>query len=199
MSKEEVLKEAITTGELLRITYDGGRQPGAERDISPISVKDGKVRARCYSSNAVKLFVVDKITILGSSSGDGQEWTPGVVKKPDWNSISEIVEAHREEWEAAGWHIVTAEDHIDLHMYGKHKKLLKYPTVSIHYHPTTTRHYFDWLGDGGEVSEVVENKTPWTVTAKNFSGSSFKYFEKAANRFIERSRQITPNPPPPTK
>lgn len=74
MSKESVLQEAITTGEVLRIRYEGGSQPGAERDISPISLKEGKVRARCYSSNAVKLFVIDKITILDQRISSNNDW-----------------------------------------------------------------------------------------------------------------------------
>jgi hypothetical protein len=51
---ETVLQEAIETGEIITIIYKGGSKTGAKRDISPISIKNGKVRARCHSSNAVK-------------------------------------------------------------------------------------------------------------------------------------------------
>ena len=53
MDMEQKLKEAIEDGEVLRVKYAGGSQPGAQREIAPISVKVGKVRARYYTSKAV--------------------------------------------------------------------------------------------------------------------------------------------------
>ena len=82
MTVEDRLHAAIEDGEVLRITYAGGSQPGAERDIAPISIKDGKVRARCYSSNAVKMFVIDKVSLVGASSSTSENWTPGKAVSP---------------------------------------------------------------------------------------------------------------------
>lgn len=196
MDIEKRLMEAIEDGEVLRVTYAGGSQPGAERDIAPISVKDGKVRARCYSSGAVKLFVVNKITILSSAHSEGQAWKPGQVKALDWNTLAEVVEAHREEWQAVGWRVISDEEHIGLHTYGK-RKLLKYPTVALLYDPVVHEVYMDL--DGDFVEPDRERERPWVVSAPGFNKATFKNFSKAANRFIEWSRQVTPNPRPPTK
>ncbi|MCD1631376.1 WYL domain-containing protein [Marinobacter shengliensis] len=57
------LEEAIETGEVLTIVYNGGSQPGATRKISPIKIEGAKVRARCFSTNAVKLFNLEKVVI----------------------------------------------------------------------------------------------------------------------------------------
>jgi predicted DNA-binding transcriptional regulator YafY len=65
MNIEASLKEAIETGEVLKVRYHGGSQPGALREIAPISVNGDKVRARCYSSDAVKTFVIGKVEIVG--------------------------------------------------------------------------------------------------------------------------------------
>ncbi|HCP19593.1 hypothetical protein [Spongiibacter sp.] len=195
MTVEDRLHAAIEDGEVLRITYAGGSQPGAERDIAPISIKDGKVRARCYSSNAVKMFVIDKVSLVGASSSTSENWTPGKAVSPQYRTTDDIVESMKNEWVSAGWHIEKSSEHVGLHMYGKHKKLLKYPTVSIYYDPEINELHMD-LG-GNFVQPDRKREKPWVVSAKDMSTVAYKHFDKAAEKFIERTRQITPNPTPP--
>lgn len=195
MTVEERLNAAIEDGEVLRITYAGGSQPGAERDIAPISIKNGKVRARCYSSNAVKIFVIGKISMTGLSNKAPENWTPGKEATPQYQTIDDIVDAMKEEWVAAGWHLEKSSEHVGLHMYGKHKKLLKYPTVSISYDPEIHEMHMDL--DGNFVKPDRKREKPWVVSAKDMNTIAYKHFDKAAEKFIERARQITPNPTPP--
>lgn len=64
MANEKRLQEAIDDGEELKVIYQGGSQPGSLREIAPISLKNGKVSARCFTSNAVKSFLLEKISIV---------------------------------------------------------------------------------------------------------------------------------------
>lgn len=73
------LESAIGTGELVSIVYHGGSQPGAFREITPLQIEDGKVRARCYTSNAVKTFALDKIELRGpipTPNDEAKAWNP---------------------------------------------------------------------------------------------------------------------------
>lgn len=49
MILDDLLK-AIQSGDTLQVRYFGGSSPGGKRELQPISVKDGKVRALCTSS-----------------------------------------------------------------------------------------------------------------------------------------------------
>lgn len=68
MSSEVALKEAVETGEILKIRYHGGSQPGRLfREIAPISVNSDKVRA----SGTVKTFLISKVEIIFQSANIG--------------------------------------------------------------------------------------------------------------------------------
>jgi hypothetical protein len=60
----EALENAIDSSATLRVRYFGGSSPGGEREIQPISVKDGKVRARCLLSGETKTFIVEKMELV---------------------------------------------------------------------------------------------------------------------------------------
>ena len=64
MTTEERLVVIINEEESLDIVYRGGSQPGTVRKIAPTSIKDGKVRAFCYASDAMKLFAVENISVV---------------------------------------------------------------------------------------------------------------------------------------
>ena len=59
----DALLEAIENGKPLRVRYFGGSSPGAERELQPLAVNDGKVRARCIPSGETKTFVVEKMEL----------------------------------------------------------------------------------------------------------------------------------------
>ncbi|MDA6709672.1 hypothetical protein OSL02_25410, partial [Escherichia coli] len=58
-----ILLDAIENKKSLTVIYLGGSQPGTLRDISPISISEDKLRARCHSTNAVKFFNIGKIQL----------------------------------------------------------------------------------------------------------------------------------------
>ena len=64
---EHVLVDAIENKQSLTVVYLGGSQPGTLRNISPISINGDKLRARCHSSGAVKVFNLGKIQLPSDS------------------------------------------------------------------------------------------------------------------------------------
>ena len=50
------VKQAIHSGETVRVRYFGGSMPGAERLIKPIVVSGESVRAHCLQSGETKVF-----------------------------------------------------------------------------------------------------------------------------------------------
>ncbi len=63
-AKADRFEEAIETGEILRVRYDGGTQPGSIRDIRPLSVSGEKLRAYDETSARPKLFYLEKIDVV---------------------------------------------------------------------------------------------------------------------------------------
>lgn len=61
---EDPIRRAIQYGEVLRIRYHGGSQPGTIREIAPTSLKNGLMRATCVLSNSPKNFRIEKVEIL---------------------------------------------------------------------------------------------------------------------------------------
>ena len=55
---------AMETGELVTIKYHGGSSPGTVREIMPVKIENDRVRARCYTSDAVKSFMFNKIELI---------------------------------------------------------------------------------------------------------------------------------------
>jgi hypothetical protein len=91
----ERLQQAIGTGELIGIVYHGGSRPGAFREIAPLQIDADKVRARCYTSNAVKVFSLGKIELRGAvpTQDDFQHaWRDSALEQPPYTTIAEIHE-----------------------------------------------------------------------------------------------------------
>ena len=128
------ITEATETAEVLDIIYHGGSQPGKTRKIAPISVKNGKVRARCYSSNAVKTFNLEKIELVtGSAEAQTPGWNPNFIDQPKYEVLSQLHDAESQNLVELGWHIQIEEDHLTLHRKFKNGKPLKGADVELYY------------------------------------------------------------------
>jgi len=67
------LHATIGTGEIVKIRYNGGSQPGTIREIVPKELKDGYLqkyeylRAYCYATSAIKIFKTELIELCDPS------------------------------------------------------------------------------------------------------------------------------------
>lgn len=181
-----ILQEAISTGELLTIIYNGGSQPGSTRMISPIKIiEDNKIRARCYTSNKVKTFIIEKIEITENNSGN-TSYIEG--KKPvEPKTIREAFKPHVSKLETLGWYVKFEENYIGLYRYFKNGKLRKTSDVSCIYSEFITD-YIDV--DADEELKYHEEKSarPYYVKSFEHDGRSYKYLSKAVTLFLEYAK-----------
>lgn len=201
---KDQLKEAIKTGEILKIRYFGGSTPGSERAISPVSIIDDKVRARCIETGAVKTFSISKmeLAIFGEPSKLSlkQSFSP-----PELPNISEITDYISESLEALGWIVQSTDTSLTLHTAFKNGKVKKTPVASLNFEefdyvfpePDINAPGFDWGDfipddDDLENAEKVKRERPWVVRAKDKNTATYGYSNKAMIRFMEWADELSP-------
>jgi len=212
VSAEDRLREAIKYGEILKVIYHGGSQPGTLREIAPISIKNGKVSARCYTSNAVKSFALEKIVIVeGEAQPHAAEWQPRLVKPEQYGSISELLENQKELLVQLGWHIEHDNNHLSLHRKSKTGKPLKGPDISLYYSDVSLDYEESTFtiglvtdmdsislvaGMDGEPREenMRKRRSHWTVRGKNqdMKTKIYSHLDKAAEVFMEWAKLLAP-------
>ncbi|MEA1988222.1 MAG: hypothetical protein U9N57_03290 [Pseudomonadota bacterium] len=186
---EQILISASETGEIINIKYHGGSQPGSTRQISPISVKNDDVRARCLATNRVKVFKLSKIE-LEQSSDLIKTYVPG-KKAPEPNSIKEALESHKEFLSGLGWVLIIDNEEAGVFRTFKNGKLRKTPDVYIQYHEFTYD-YTDWDEDGNEVEYTKPSVRPWYVRSNPANqGTSFKKLSSAIEKFLLFSKKAS--------
>ena len=191
-----VLAESIETGELLTIKYHGGSSAGAAREIMPIQIQGDKVRARCYTSGAVKTFSIAKIELASKTIDqikldevwDGRPTNEQPQLLIPKNS-KEICADHREALIESGWHIIEQDDADQFGLYLHRKKKvgtgwLKSASASLSFEKYSWDYTVDLNG-----ATVRENRQPrvrpWCVRGKK-STKTFKDYSKAASAFLEQ-------------
>jgi hypothetical protein len=65
---EDILREAIRTKNIIKISYNGGSQPGAIRKILPIKIDGEYLELQCLSSKKQERFPLDKIYYAGKQA-----------------------------------------------------------------------------------------------------------------------------------
>lgn len=192
MDAAERLIDAIRDGEVLKVIYHGGSAPGSVREIAPIQVIGGKVRARCYRSNAVKLFAVSRIEILeGDAENVPSAWELKIEQGPKHLSMQDFALRNRNAWEHIGWHVECEETQLSLHRVRKNGKPLKGADVSLNYEEYISDIV---MGLDGEFREenVRKRVRPWVVRGKNRETKTFGDFERAVEVFDHQARELAP-------
>lgn len=77
---EAILMKAIESGEVVRIRYHGGTQPGTIREIVPRNFKGKYLYATCVISDSFKSFLIEKIEIVPNEDSFAVNYEPD--KKP---------------------------------------------------------------------------------------------------------------------
>lgn len=193
MSTEARLLQAIQTGEVLKVAYHGGSNPGAVREIAPIEISGDKVSARCYTSNAVKTFVIARIVVLeGHLAPHAPNWFPQPESEPTYFTLTGFFESNRGVWQFLGWHTELQETQLTLHRTFKSGKPLKTSDVSLNYEEYASDFV---VGLDGELREenVRNRPRPWVVRAKKMDTGTFSALDKAAEIFLQHARSLAPN------
>lgn len=193
MDIEARLRQAIAAGEVLKITYQGGSQPGSAREIAPMGIHGNKVMARCFTSNAIKQFNLEKITILeGNTEALTENWRADALAVARYNSLETFLEESKTELVDLGWHVEHTDASVSLHRRRKNGTPLKGYDVWILYEEYA---YDSVLGLDGQVHKenLRKRQRPWTVRGKDQETKSFGALDKAAELFMEWAKSLSPN------
>ncbi len=194
MATLEKLQEAIESAETLKIKYNGGSHPGSVREIAPISISKDKVRARCYSSGAVKLFFINKIELCTSSEAASEsEWNPTRAISPRYKSLVDLLEKNMAELSDLGWHVVYGKNSISIHSHTKKGNLKLSSAIDLYYEGYT----YDLVMDFDSEKEVQKNfrerQRPWILRSDKFNTTTYGNLDKAVEEFMKRARSLSPN------
>jgi hypothetical protein len=195
MDTIKILSDAIATGEIIAIQYQGGSKPGAIREIAPLSVTGNNVRARCYESDAVKMFDIKKIVvlpriILETDEGQWRNVAPSLYLT--FKDIGELLVSVDKELKLLGWVVHSDRNKIELFSKFANGNIRKQPTVQLNYEEFK----FDMVTqEDGSIKEENHHLAlrPWTVRSRGLSTNTFKHFNKAADLFISQARKLSPN------
>lgn len=193
MDIEARLREAIAAGEVLKIIYQGGSQPGAAREIAPMGIHGNKVMARCFTSNAIKEFNLEKIKILdGDTETQTETWRVGASAVERYNSLETFLEESKSLLVDLGWHVEHTDASVSLHRRKKNGTPLKGYDVWILYEEYA---YDSVLGLDGQVHKenLRKRQRPWTVRGRDQETKSFGALDKAVELFMGWAKSLSPN------
>lgn len=192
----ERLTEAIRTGEVLRIAYHGGSQPGAAREITPLAVTEDVVTAEDLATRQRRTFKLERIELLAPDAPVA-DYDPNAAPPPeDTRTVAEVVAAHRGELEGLGWHVDLGQDQIGLARFFKNGKPRKTPEVGLTFSPLTVDMFDDFDGRGLQTVERP-SKRPYAVFSPGLSTTrTFTAIGRAAALFWEEARRHAPGEAP---
>jgi len=188
METKDILEEAILTGELLTIVYQGGSQPGSYRKISPMNIEGDKVRAHCYTSNRIKLFSIDKITIAKNLKGKASYVDNKNVKEPE--NLSAAIQPFIKELTSLGWHVKFDNETAGLYRFFKNGKMRETPDIYLLYEEFDNS-YIDFGKYGSEVNKKEMRSRPWYVRSNvaKENARTFKSLRHAMEQFVIYARE----------
>lgn len=187
---QDILLEAIETGEILSVAYHGGSKPGARRQIAPIRIEQNTVVARCYRSGQVKSFKIKRIQVFDNDIPISN-WDPtdSAPLPPTYRNLSEVFQRHEHELLSMGWHITHDENRISLFRRFNNGKLLKHPEVRIEYLETIEDGYFD--EELNYHSEIKQRSRPWVISLRR-GGTAFGRLDRGVLRFMQEANKHAP-------
>ncbi|WP_269685485.1 hypothetical protein [Flavobacterium lacustre] len=191
METLNILLEAINTGEVLDIKYNGGSQPGALREIAPISISNGKVSARCLTSNSTKTFDINKIEISKNFNSENEVWKKDYIKTFKYQNLDDFFNAEFNELLKLGWHIEhTKEKTLSLHKIYKNGKIMKRKEVSLEFE----KFAYDFVVNPETAEITCENERvrerPWIVRAEKHKTNTYANFDKALEIFLNYAEKL---------
>jgi predicted DNA-binding transcriptional regulator YafY len=193
MENLNILLEAIDTGEILDIKYNGGSQPGALREIAPISVLNDKVSARCLTSSSTKTFYINKIEICKTFDGKDVVWKKDYVKILvfKYKNLDDFFNIEFNELLKLGWHIEYSKEKIlSFHKIYKNGKIMKRKEVSLEYE----KFAYDFFVNPETAEITCENERvrerPWIVRAVKHKTKTYGNFDKAVENFLNYAEKL---------
>lgn len=175
-----LLMSAAKTGEVLTIVYNGGSQPGSQRQIAPISFSGNKVWARCFPQNAVKSLSLHKIA-LPNDNEPLKQYDPDFKPTQVYENLTAFFSVEQQKLTDIGWHVAheiepdSKNERVAVYVKLKKGGIRKNPTWALIYKPNR-------VNDDGE---RVERMRKWLVIERNKNITAFMKLDSAAEKFLK--------------
>lgn len=188
MEAEKIIQQAIDNKEKISVIYHGGSMSGHPRELGPISIKGNKLRAKCYKSDALKTFVIDKIQIITDDGELTEQKTVPVKRALSFSpelTLTDVAAAIRPHFKDQEWLTNFNESEQALLIYPRFKngKPKKLPDFALYYEEYRTE--FILNNDTGDLDEVtIKRVKPWIVKCKGKAVTSFGYLNTAIEKFL---------------
>jgi hypothetical protein len=190
-SIRDTLVEACDNGEVIRIVYHGGSQPGTVRDISIITICGLDVRARDLAVGTTKNFNLAKIE-LADPSTTAPHYNPN--HPPDvepTGTIREVFDEMAGVLKSLGWHVEISDDAISLCRYFKNGRPRKASDIKLCYSEYVTDAFVD--ADGIFNEEKRRSTRPYRLTSRiDASAKTFKKISSAVSGFLIQAHAQAP-------
>lgn len=87
----ERIRATIGTGEIIRVIYHGGSQPGVARDIVPVAYNNGKLWAVCVESGRRKMFSPEKMELTDEKPDTATTYQSKPKQPPQLTEFAELL------------------------------------------------------------------------------------------------------------
>lgn len=176
-----LLQQAIDGKAKLQVIYHGGSMAGKLREVSPISIKGPKLRAKCHVSDAFKTFLVDKMQVMSGYTGALTSEKVRDKVRPKFENLGELETYCNKHIDLNSFAVVYGETSLTVHKKYKNGKVQKGIQLGLSFQETGIEYLND---EQTEVREFVRDR-PWIVSCKKKTSVSYRYFDKATNRFVD--------------
>ena len=182
---------AAAAGEIVRIVYHRGSQPGTVREIVPLAITAEEVRARDVAAGIEKSFKLAYLEMTGPET-TAPAYDPAEPVE-DGGTLQAALDPHLTELRALGWHVEAAETTVSVHRYFKNGKPRRGPDVAILFNEFS----IDAWDDGqGCREEAVRSTRPYYVSSPTFEKArTFARLSLAVALFLKEARNLAPRIP----
>lgn len=174
------LRESVGTGEIIRIIYDGGSQPGTAREIIPLSIAGEMLWAVSPGKSKRKSFALEKIRFC-----DGDDVPEMLIS--DWTSLEDYRAGTAKRFADAGYllEVLPPDPAPGLALYGYRKdgQRRKHPFARLEY--LTTVLDYETTPDSREVEVERPRKKCWVLSVQG-KRASYSTLQKAGLALLEQ-------------
>lgn len=153
------LREAVGTGEIVRVRYHGGSAPGAVREVQVLAVDSGYLSALCLATSTFKTFRLERLDLC--SDDEPVTYSPG--KSGRFRVLSDLEPVILPLIEAPDVHVVCTHRSIAVHRLRKNDGK-------------------PFVNPSHELAVIEGDRTPWVV--RNKTARTFRTLDQAAAAFL---------------
>jgi hypothetical protein len=184
------LVAAAAAGEIIRVIYLRGSQPGAMREIVPLVLSADEVRARDVLAGIDKNFKLAYLELAGAETTARSHDLAGTIE--NGQTLQAAFDPYVTELRGLGWHVESTATIVSVHRSFKNGKVRKGAEVAIMF-----REFSIDAWDGGEDwrEPAVKSARPYYVSSPTFERARvFARLSQALPVFLEEARKLAPLP-----